>query len=120
MHLASHIQRMSAHQLALVETGVKYYDSLTEAKKKALPYLPLGFTHFGASQVVAGFRTEEKIYLAVWCLGKNMQVKIPLDVPAKCAKIAYPSISAAVCSLEENTLIVDFSRSQTAVFIEVE
>ena len=120
MHLASHIQRMSAHQLALVETGVKYYDSLTEAKKKALPYLPLGFTHFGASQVVAGFRTEEKIYLAVWCLGKNMQVKIPLDVPAKCAKIAYPSIPAAVCSLEENTLIVDFSRSQTAVFIEVE
>ena len=120
MHLASHIQRLSNDQLALVKAGVEYYDSLTEAKKTALPYFPLGFTRFGADKVAAGFSTADKIYLAVWCLGDDMQVKIPLDIPAKRAKISYPPNPAAVCGLEKDVLTVEFSRSQSAVFIEVE
>ena len=120
MHLASHIQLLSNDQLALVKAGVEYYDSLTEAKKTGLPYFPLGFTRFGADKVAAGFSTADKIYLAVWCLGDDMQVKIPLDIPAKRAKISYPPNPAAVCGLEKDVLTVEFSRSQSAVFIEVE
>ena len=120
MHLASHIEMLSPDQFALVQEGVAYYNTLTEAKKKALPYLPIGFTHFGADKVAAGFQTQEKIYLGVWCLGEDKQVKIPLAAPAKRARIAYPSHPSAICKLEENSLLVEFSHSQTAVFIEIE
>ena len=54
MHLASHLELMNEEQLSIVGEGITYYDTLTEAKKSALPYLPEGFTHFGAERVVAG------------------------------------------------------------------
>ena len=37
MHLASHLEMMSQAQLDLIAEGVAYYDSLTDAKKTALP-----------------------------------------------------------------------------------
>ena len=120
MHLASHIEMLSKEQLALVKEGVAYYDTLTDAKKSAVPYLPFGFTHFGAEQVAAGFRCANKTYLAVWGLGENKRVEIPLDFAVKSAAIAYPSLPTATCRLDGATLIVDFSRSQAAVFIEIE
>ena len=45
---------MNEEQLALVTEGVSYYNTLTEAKKVAVPYFPKGFTNFGDDSVVAG------------------------------------------------------------------
>lgn len=120
MHLASHLELLSDSQLALVKEGVAYYDTLTEAKKTALPYLPEGFTHFGAEKVVAGFKTADKIYLAVWCLGAETHFSIRLDEKVRNAKIAYPSKPSATCKAYENTLIVEFSNADAAVFLEME
>ncbi len=120
MHLASHVEMLSEAQLALVKEGVAYYDTLTEAKKTALPYLPLGFTHFGADKVAAGFRSGDKAYLAVWCLGQDKRVEIPLGFSANSAAIAYPSRPSAVCKLDGASLLVEFFNSQAAVFIEIE
>ena len=66
MHLASHLELLTEEQLQLVKEGVEYYKTLSGAKKKALPYFPNGFSRFGDKFVVAGFKTDEKIYLAVW------------------------------------------------------
>lgn len=118
MHLASHLELMSEQQLSIVKEGVAYYDTLTEAKKSALPYLPNGFTHFGAEKVAAGFKTKDKIYLAVWCLGEK-HIEVPLDISVCAAKIAYPSQSAATCKLEKNTLILEFSNANAGVFLEL-
>ena len=119
MHLASHLEMMSQSQLSLIAEGVAYYDSLTEAKKTALPYLPEGFTRFGAERVVSGMKTADTIYLAVWCLGDEKRMEIPLDVMPKGVKIAYPSTSSAVCEKGENGVIVEFSRPNSAVFLEI-
>jgi len=118
MHLASHLELMSEQQLSIVKEGVAYYDTLTEAKKSALPYLPNGFTHFGAEKVAAGFKTKDKIYLAVWCLGEK-HIEVPLDISVCAAKIAYPSQTAATCKLEKNTLILEFSNANAGVFLEL-
>jgi alpha-galactosidase len=119
MHLASHLELMNEEQLSIVGEGIAYYDTLTEAKKSALPYLPEGFTHFGAERVVAGFKTEDKIYLAVWCLGGEKSINIPIDEKIKEVKIAYPSKPSATCKKTDKGILVEFSATQAAVFLEM-
>jgi len=120
MHLASHLERMSDRQIALVKEGVDYYNSLTEAKKTALPYLPNGFTHFGADNVVSGFKTADKIYLAVWCLKGEKTVQTCIAEGIKNAKIAYPFAPSATCQWTEQTLTFQFANTQAAVFVEID
>jgi hypothetical protein len=60
MHLASHLELMDGHQLSLVRDGVEYYKTFSDVKHTALPFLPLGFAHFGDKRVAAGFRSEYK------------------------------------------------------------
>lgn len=119
MHLASHLERMDEHQLSLVRQGVAYYNSLTPIKRRAVPILPWGFTHFGAAQVCAGLRDGERIYLAVWCLGDDLHAEIPLPRAVGKAKIAYPAEPAATVLVDGNVLKVTFERSNVAVFLEV-
>ena len=119
MHLASHLELMNEEQLSIVEEGIAYYDTLTEAKKGALPYPPDGFTHFGAERVVSGFKTEDKIYLAVWCLSGEKSIDIPLDEKIKEVKIAYPSKPSATCEKTDKGIVVEFSATEAAVFLEL-
>ena len=118
MHLASHLEWMNEHQLALVRQGVAYYNTLTEAKKRALPVFPLGFTAFGADQVCAGLRDADTFYLAAWCLGETLSWEIPLGERITQAQIAYPADPAAAITVSGDRLTVTFDRPNTAVFIE--
>ena len=120
MHLASHLERMNEEQLALVKEGVAYYDSLTNAKKVALPYFPCGFTVFGAENVAAGFKTENKIYLAVWCLKGEKQIRVPIIEGIKDVKLAYPSKTDTTFTYTENQLCVTFQKDKNAAFFEID
>jgi len=120
MHLASHLELLSEHQLALVKEGVEYYNSLTAPKKTALPYFPNGFTSFGEEHIVAGFKTAEKIYLAVWCLGGDSTVTTAIKEPVKGVKIAYPSHTSTRASVKDGELQVTFNGVQQAAFIEIQ
>ena len=120
MHLASHLERMNEEQLALVKEGVAYYDSLTNAKKVALPYFPCGFTVFGAENVAAGFKTENKIYLAVWCLKGEKQIRVPIIEGIKDVKLAYPSKTDTTFTYAENQLCVTFQKDKNAAFFEID
>ena len=120
MHLASHIDEMNDHQLEIVKEGVAYYNTLTEAKKVAVPYLPNGFTKFGDDNVVAGFKTENKIYLAVWCLQGDKTISVPIKEGIQNAKIGYPSKTTTKLSVAENMLTVIFDTDKNAAFVEIE
>lgn len=119
MHLASHLERLDGHQLALICDGVDYYNSLTEMKKRALPYFPNGFTGFGAENVCAGLIDGSKIYLAVWNLCGSGQVRADI-AGIKTARVGYPSATDAVVTWDANCLYVDFQRDKMAVFLEIE
>lgn len=118
MHLASHLELLTEEQFALVKEGVEYYNSLTEAKKTALPYFPNGFTSFGEKVVTAGFKTAEKIYLAVWNLGEATEVTIPMG-NVKTAELAYPKNVNIEFNVESNLFKVQLD-GKTARFFEVE
>jgi alpha-galactosidase len=122
MHLASHLELLTEEQFSFVKEGVEYYNSLTEAKKKALPYFPMGFTQFGADLVASGFETDEKIYLAVWNLADNgREVNIPLDArKIKEASIAYPRNTSTFFAIFDNSLKICFEKGRSARFFEIQ
>ena len=120
MHLASHLEWMNEHQLKLVQEGVEFYKTLSDVKKDALPYFPKGFTSFGEEQVCAGFRTNNQIYLAVWCLGEECSVDIEIDEEIENLKIAYPFISNVKTVYENCRVSIVFDHPKTAVFLVVE
>jgi dienelactone hydrolase len=85
-----------------------------------LPYFPNGFTSFGEEHIVAGFKTAEKIYLAVWCLGGDSTVTMAIKEPVKGVKIAYPSHTSTRASVKDGELQVTFNGVQQAAFIEIQ
>ena len=122
MHLASHLELLTEEQFLFVKEGVEYYNSLTEAKKKALPYFPMGFTQFGADLVASGFETGEKIYLAVWNLADNgREVNVQLDArKIKEASIAYPRNTSTFFAVCDNSLKICFEKGRSARFFEIQ
>jgi alpha-galactosidase len=121
MHLASHLELLGEEKFTLVREGVEYYNSIREAKKTALPYMPLGFTNFGKTLVASGLLTDEKLYLAVWNLGGEKKVSIPLeDIAPKSAKVAYPACNALEYRLEGNNIEIEFTEDYQARMFEIE
>ena len=118
MHLASHLERLTDRQLALVKEGVDYYNSLTSAKKKGLPKFPIGFNKFSNDWVVAGFETDEKLYLAVWNMGDTLHRKIQLK-GYKNAFCTYPKANTLFFCYEKDILTIDFTQKYQARFFEL-
>ena len=120
IHLASRIFNLDGERLDLVKEGVAYYKTLSEVKKRALPYLPLGFTDFRQPRVASGFTADGKLYLAVWYLfgEPTFTVKIPEGI--KSVKLAYPSSSDTDLSFTETSLSLSFKRKEGAVFLEID
>lgn len=120
MHLASHIEMLSAEQFSLVQEGIRYYNKLTTIKKTALPYLPLGFTKFGASYAACGLKADNKLYLAVWNLDTEKEICIPVPEKIRTVKVGYPRSLETDFSFTQTALIVRFKNRYTARFLEIE
>ena len=108
--------------LEFVKEGVNYYNSLTEVKKSAMPYFPLGFAKFGDSIVASGFETENKIYLAVWNLNSQaMEITIPiLGKEISNVSVAYPKNSLTKFLLTNDGLKISFESGLAARFFELD
>ena len=118
MHLASHIEMLSAEQFSLVQEGIRYYNKLTTIKKTALPYLPFGFTKFGASYAACGLKADNKLYLAVWNLDDKRDVCIPISEGIRAVTVGYPQMLKTDFTFTANALTVRFD-GYTARFFEI-
>lgn len=122
IHLASRIQLLSESKQALIREGVDYYNSITSDKLKALPYLPKGYCGFGDTFVSCGLKTADKVYLAVWNLRGERNVRLSLpEIEAAAVKVAYPSapIGDFAVSLENNVLDIAFGEDEQARILEI-
>lgn len=117
MHLASHLERLDEHKLALVREGVDYYNSLAAVKRRALPYFPLGWASFGDPVACAGLRDGDRVYLAVWNMCSAGRVCLPLD--AVSARVSYPSASDVTVCVTDGEVEIAFPRAPMAVMLEV-
>ena len=109
---------LSAEQFSLVQEGVRYYNKLTTIKKTALPYLPLGFTKFGASYAACGLKADNKLYLAVWNLDDKRDVCIPISEGIRAVTVGYPQTLKTDFTFTANALTVRFD-GYTARFFEI-
>lgn len=119
MHLASNIGELSEEGQALVKEGVEYYNSLSEIKKRALPYFPNGFTFFDEPSVVSGLRDGNRIYLAVWCLSDELTVRANIK-NAQQVRIAYPTTGDAKLTISPEGIDVTFPEKYCAAFLEID
>ena len=120
IHLASRIFKLCGERLDLVKEGVEYYKTLSDVKKRALPYLPMGFTDFRQPRVASGFVADGKLYLAVWYLFGEPSFTVNIPEGIKSVRLAYPSSSDTEISFNDTTLSLSFKRREGAVFLEIE
>jgi len=66
IHQSGQLMNLSPKKLALVKEGIACYKSIRGNIKTALPFWPLGLSHYSDSWVCLGLKTERKDYLAVW------------------------------------------------------
>ncbi len=118
MHLASHLEWMNAHQLALVREGVAYYKTLSDVRRTAVPFFPMGFTGFGAEKAAAGLQDGNRVWLAVWCLKGETTVDIDMGAAISAVRLAYPSAPNAVYTADGHKLRVVFDAPGSAAFFE--
>ncbi len=120
IHLASRIHLLDEEKQALIREGVTLYNSLTADKLQSVPYLPCGYTPFGATFAAVGLRTEEKIYLAVWNLGGERHVCIDLpEISVQEAKVIYPATLPTEFSFTADSLTLDFTEDEQARLFEL-
>lgn len=119
MHLASHLDYLTERQIALIREGVEYYNTLSDIKKNALPYFPLGFASFGDKAVCAGLKNGNKVYLAAWNLDNARFTHVPFREKITDVKIAYPSNTSVHTCINDRGLDIMYPVSQCAVFLEI-
>ena len=121
IHLASRIDLLSEEKQALIREGVDFYDKIREDKLRALPYLPFGFAKFGDTHLASGLKTEKKLYLAVWNLGGEPSVTVPLaGLGAKSAEVAYPTSLETKFSFDGDFLTVHFTEDYQGRIFEID
>ncbi len=118
MHLASHVELLSADKQELIREGIGYFNKLSRVKGESLPYLPFGFTDFTKQAVACGLLHQDTLYLAVWNLGGGA-VTVPLERAVREAAVAYPSGADTKLTVEGDKVTVHFTEEFQARFLEI-
>ena len=118
MHLASHVELLSADKQALIREGIAYFNRLSAVKGKSLPYLPFGFTDFTKQAVACGLLHGDTLYLAVWNLGGG-DVTVPLERTVKEATVAYPAGADTRLTVDGSRVTVHVTEEYQARFLEI-
>ena len=111
IHLASFINKLPKHQIDLIKEGIRYYKSLVEFKKKALPIYPKGTAHFFDKEVIGGLINDKEIVLGVWNTS-NKPRTISVDLSkyhVNDVKVGYPTSLATEYSFDKVTKVLTVS-----------
>lgn len=119
MHLASYVNFLSERKFELIKEGIKVYDSLSEFKKNAYPFLPNGFCRFGDKLVASGLINGDKIIFAVWNTGEAGCKTVNLGVKVKSLKTVYPKNNSLKVTESDGTLKIEFTESYQARLFEI-
>ena len=115
IHLASRIQLLDEEKQALIREGIEVYNAMVDDKLESVPYMPLGYTHFGDTLVSVGIKTDKKLYLGVWNLNGERSVRIPLPgIIVKDVSVAYPTTLPTEFGWDEGSITIEFTENEQA------
>lgn len=66
IHQSGHILNMSDSRVELIREAISCYKNIRSDIKRALPFWPLGFSHYMDPWSALGMNCEGKSYVAVW------------------------------------------------------
>lgn len=66
IHQSGQLTEISPEKLALVKEGIACYKTIRAEIKTALPFWPLGLSHYSDPWVCLGLKADHKNYVAVW------------------------------------------------------
>lgn len=120
IHLASRLFLLDEGKRALIREGIELYHRMTPDKLCAVPYLPMGYAAFGDTLLASGLRTQERVYLAVWNLRGEREVRIPLpELQVRDVTVAYPTGLPTDFDCHDNLLTVRFTEDVQARLFEI-
>ncbi len=95
VHQSGHLAQISPERRQLVKEGLDYYKTIRGDLRQALPFWPLGLSHFEDEWTCLGLRNGNRLYLGVWRReGQNpsRELKLP-GAAGKRARVrcGYPS-----------------------------
>jgi len=112
IHLASFINKLPNKQLNLIKEGIKYYRTLSDFKKRSVPFYPNDIPHFFDKDVCGGILDDSKATLGVWnTSGKPRKVSVNLKkYGVKDIKVGYPLKEETIYSFDKKkqVLTVEF------------
>lgn len=103
IHQSGHIPELSESRRELVREGIRFYKSIRQDIKTAMPSWPLGLCENTDRFLCSVLKTKERAYLAVWRRGSEEDTfEIPLrylwdeaDTKEFQVKLAYPQKALA-------------------------
>lgn len=69
IHQSGHLAEIPEEDFTLVKEALDYYKTIRGDIKRALPFWPLGTSHFADTWVSLGLKTAHKAYITVWRRG---------------------------------------------------
>ena len=87
---------------------IRYYKSLVEFKKNALPIYPIGTAKYFGKEVVGGLKNDNKIILGVWnTSNKPRTVKVKLEkYHATNVQVGYPKSLGTKFEFDKETKVL--------------
>ncbi len=120
IHLSSPIHLLDEKKRSLIKEGIDVYNRITPDKLKSTPYLPKGYASYGDTFVASGLKCEGKIYLAVWNLKGERNVKLPLpEISVKAVKLIYPEKLETCFTYDDSSISLKFTEDIQARVFEI-
>jgi alpha-galactosidase len=125
IHQSGHLANISAEDFELVKKAIKYYKSIRQDIKTAVPFWPLGPSHFSDEWISLGLKTEGKTYVAVWKRNASSS-SITLNIQHLKGRnisvsVSYPDTAQTVLSwdADKGSLTVGLTAPVSARIIEL-
>ncbi len=83
IHQSGHILSLSDARAGLIREGISCYKAIRKDIRQALPFWPLGFSHYRDPWSALGLRVQDTAYVAVW---RRSSDDVCQKIPVGCFK----------------------------------
>ena len=118
IHQSGHLAELSEQGFRQVQDAIRYYKTLRQQLKTALPFWPLGLSSFTDEWVALGMKAEDgKVWLAVWRReGTQASCALPLAGLKGRVTQGYPSSVQHATEWHDEVLTVTMPPRSAAIF----
>lgn len=118
VHLASDLSKLDDTLMHEVQAGINCHKKLSEWKKRAVPFLPLGYARAKDDTAAVGLTDGEVSYLTVWHFGDAARVEVP--VMGNTCRRFYPAEDEISYAYENDLLTIAFPDGEYARVFEIQ